>query len=75
MSINPVTAIATAIAECSKAFGTHMATRKVRLMKAALDAGENYIHVQEGFGDYKDITQARKDKLLRKFRIRFFKFN
>ncbi len=75
MASDPITAIASAIAEASKAFGTYMATKRVRHLKAALDAGERYIHVNEGFGENKDIKPKAKAKLLKKFRARFFKYN
>ena len=75
MAVNPVTAIANAIAECSKAFGTYMATKRVRHLKASNDAGERYIHINEGFGENANLSIEAKQKLLKKFRRRFFKYN
>ena len=75
MAMDIVTAIANALAEGSKAYYTFLATREVRYMKAALDAGERYIHVNEKFGENKDLTDEQQNRLLRKFRLRFFKYN
>jgi ribosomal protein L16 Arg81 hydroxylase len=75
MAADPVTAIANAIAEFSKAFGTYMATRRVRHMKAAIDAAERYIFVNERLGENADLTDEKQKKLLTKFRKRFFCFN
>lgn len=75
MAGDPVTAIANAIAEGSKLFHKMLATRKVRHLKAAIDAGERYIHVNEGFGENSNLTVEAKAKLLKKFRARFFKYN
>ena len=74
-TIDPVTAIANAVAEFSKAFGTYMATREVRHLKAALDAAERYIFVNEKTGENAELTDEQQEKLLAKLRRRFFKFN
>lgn len=75
MATDPVTAIANAIAEGSKLFYSMLATRKIRHMKAAIDAGERYIHVNEDFGDNADLSEEQKHKLLTKLRRRFFRYN
>ena len=75
MASDPITSIANAIAESSKLFYTMLATREIRHMKAALDAGERYIDVNEGFGENKNLSPEDKAKLLKKFRNRFKKFN
>ena len=75
MANDPVRAIANALAEISKSFGTYMATRRVRHMKAAIDAGERYINVNEGYGENSELTLEQKKKLLSKFRKRFLKYN
>ena len=75
MANDPVTAIANTLAEISKSFGTYMATRRVRHMKAAIDAGERYINVNEGYGENSELTLEQKKKLLSKFRKRFLKYN
>ena len=75
MAVNPVTAIASAIAEASKAFGTYMATRRVRHLKACIDAAERYIHVNEGYGENANLEPDEKTKMLKRFRKRFFKYN
>ena len=72
---DPITAIAQAIAEVSKTIGHRMATKRVRHMKAAIDAAERYIDINEGFGDNADLSQEDRSRLLRKFRRRFKKFN
>ena len=73
---DPVSSIASAIAEFSKAMGIWMASRERRYLRAAIDAAERYIHVNEGIGDEnKDLSDAHRAKLLKKFRNRFFKFN
>lgn len=75
MALDPVTAIANAIAEFSKAMGQVMATREVRHMKAAIDAAERYIDINEGFGENADLDPEEKARLLKKLRNRFKKFN
>ena len=75
MAADPVTAIANAVAEGSKLFHKMLATRKIRHLKAAIDAGERYIHVNEGFGENENLSEEQKAKLLTKFRKRFFKYN
>ena len=75
MAADPITAIANAIAEGSKLFHTMLATRKIRHMKASIDAGERYIHVNEGFGENTNLEPEDKKRLLKKFRKRFFKYN
>lgn len=75
MSVSIITTIAAAIGEVSKTIGKIIATRQVRHMKAAIDAAERYIDVNEGFGDNANLKKDDKEKLLRKFRKRFKKFN
>ena len=47
----------------------------MKYMKAAIDAAERYIDVNEGFGENETIPEDEKKKLLSKFRKRFKKFN
>lgn len=75
MAADPVTSIANAISSVADLTAKYLATRAVRRMKAALDAAERYIHVNEGFGDNEKLTQEQKEKLLSKLRRRFFKYN
>jgi hypothetical protein len=75
MAMDIVTAISNAVAEVSKTIGNVLATREVRHMRAAIDAAERYIDVNEGFGDNKDLTREEKLKLLSKLRKRFKKYN
>ena len=75
MPIDPVSSIASAIAEFSKTLGIWMASRDRRKMKAALDAAERYIFVNEKSGENAKLTAKQRTALLAKFRKRFFKFN
>ena len=75
MSINPVSAVATAISEVAKTIGTILATKRIRHLKAALDAAERYIMINEGLGDNKKLSKDRKKKLLAKMLKRFMRFN
>lgn len=73
--MEPVTAIANAIAEVSKTIGRIMATKRVRHLEAAKDAARRYIHVNERFGENEDLSEEEREKLLKKLRRRFFRFN
>ena len=75
MAVNTITALANMIDGISRLIANILATREIRHMKAAIDAAERYIDVNEGFGDNKDLSEEDKQKLLRKFRKRFKKFN
>jgi len=75
MPADPITAVATAIAEVSKTIGRIMATKRIRHMKAAIDAAERYIFVNERMGENAKLSDDEQKKLLQKFRKRFFKFN
>ena len=75
MAGDPVTAIASAIDGISRMIANILATREIRHMKAAIDAAERYIDVNEGFGDNADLSEKDKLNLLRKFRKRFKTFN
>lgn len=67
--------IAVAIAEITKVIGQWMKSSERRRMQAALDSAERYIFVNEGEGEYSNITEEYKKKLLIHFRKRFFSFN
>ena len=75
MAVNTITALANMIDGISRLIANILATREIRHMKAAIDAAERYIDVNEGFGDNKDLSEEDKKNLLRKFRKRFKKFN
>lgn len=75
MAIDPFTAFAGAAEQIAKTIGTIIATRRVRHMKAAIDAAERYIDINEKFGDNANLSAEDRLKLLRKFRKRFKKFN
>lgn len=74
-ALDPITAIANAIDSVSRLVASILATKKVRHMKAALDAAERYIDVNERFGDNKNLSAEDRESLLRKFRRRFKKYN
>lgn len=75
MSLEPITAIANAIAECSKVIGQWLASADRRKLEASKDAGEKYIFVSEKSGEFKDITEAKQKELLLYYRRKFFQYN
>lgn len=68
MAIGP---IATAIAEVSKVIGKWMTSSQRRKMVKAIEAGEKYIQTNEDSA----LKKERKQKLLRHYKKRFFKYN
>jgi len=70
-----VTSIARAIAEVSKVIGQWQASRDRRYMKAAIDAGEQYIFVDAKEGEYEGISDDRQERLKKKLRKKFFSCN
>lgn len=42
---------------------------------ACIEAGENYIKVNEREGKWKSVTNAKRAKLLKLYYTRFFKYN
>lgn len=75
MSLDPITAIAGAIAECSKTLGLWLASADRRKLEASKDAGEKYIFVSEKSGEFKDITEKKQKELLAYYRRKFFQYN
>jgi len=67
--------IAQAVAEVSKVIGQWMASRDRRRMKAAIDAGEQYIFVDAKEGEHENITDEKQEKLKKRFRKKLFKYN
>ena len=65
----------TAIAEAIKEFFKFQSTGNIRRMKAAIEASEKYIQVNENEGEFKKLTKTRKAKLLKHYRKRFFAYN
>ena len=47
----------------------------IRKMKAAIEAGEKYIQVNQKSGMFKDIDKGTQIKLLRHYSKRFFHYN
>ena len=75
MAIDPISNIANAIAECSKVIGQWMSSQDRRHMKAAIDAAERYIFVNERNGENAKLSDKEHAELLKKLRDQFFKFN
>jgi len=73
--MTPIGPIAQAIAEVAKVVGQWMASTDRRKLEAAKEAAEKYIQVNENSGEFKDITDKRKEVLLSHFRKRFFAYN
>ena len=72
---NPVSSIAGAIKAGLEVYGNWQKSREKRHFKACIEAGEAYIQVNEGDGEYKDMTDKRRQQRLRTLRKRFFKYN
>lgn len=75
MALDPITAIASAIAECSKALGLWLASAEKRKLENAKDAGEKYIFVNEKAGEFKNIIDKKQKELLLHYRRKFFQYN
>lgn len=75
MALDPISAIAGAIGEASKVVGIWLASQERRHMKAAIDAAERYIFVNEKSGENAKLTDKEQEVLLKKLREQFFKFN
>ena len=75
MPLEPVTAIASAIAEASKVIGAWMASADRRKMQAAIESAEKYIMVSEGLGEFSNLTTTKRQALCDYWRKRFFKYN
>jgi hypothetical protein len=50
-------------------------TRPQRRMKAAIEAAEKYIFVNDRIGEYKNIDKERQEQLLTHYSKRFFHYN
>jgi len=72
---NPAAPIAQAIAEGFKLLKKVLDTKEVRHMRAAIEAAEKYIQVNEKVGQYEDIDDDKQQKHLKHFSKRFFKYN
>ena len=73
---NPTAPIAQAIAEGFKLLKTVMDTARVRRMRKAIEAGEKYIQVNEGEGEFDfPMSEDKKKDRLRYYKKRFFKLN
>jgi len=66
--------IAKAISEGFKLLKTVLDSSEIRRYKAAIDAGENYIRVNEREGEDASLTDREQASLLGTFRHRFFKY-
>lgn len=70
-----IKAIAQAVAQGSKLWNTWLKSRDKRRMEAALEAGEQYIFVNEKVGEYEGISDERQKKLLVHYSKRYFHYN
>ena len=50
-------------------------TSRLRRMKAAIEAGEKYIQVNQKSGEFEKISDEEQVKLLRHYAKRFFHYN
>jgi len=64
-----------AIKEGSKAYYTWQKSREKARLEVCKDAGEKYIQISRGDGDYKDLTTDKKQRLLVHYAKRFFAYN
>lgn len=71
----PVNGIALAIGEALKIVRLRMENKDVWEMQKAIDAGEKYIRINEGSGEYEGLSDKKKKKYLKKYNKRFFKYN
>ena len=73
---NPTAPIAQAIAEGFKLLKTVMDTAQYRRARAAIEAAEKYIQVNENEGEFDyDMTQEKKEARLKHYKKRFFHYN
>ena len=72
---NIVTPIANAIAEGFKLLRSRMENSAFRKAEACIEAGEKYIQVNEGSGEFIFLSTEKKASYLRHYRKRFFHYN
>jgi len=70
-----IKAVAEAIKEGMKVWYQWRSGSERRRMRAAIDAAEQYIFVNEKDGRYQELSENRRKKLLRTWRRRFFHYN
>lgn len=70
--IDIVTAISEAIKEVSGLIRELISGAEVRRLQYRVEAGMNYVFVRERVGQYKDITDKKREELLTHFRKRIF---
>ena len=70
-----VNAIAQAIAEGFKLLKTFQDTKEVRRMRKAIEFGEKYIQVNEREGEFSDIEDKKRTRLLSYYHTKFFRYN
>lgn len=73
--MGPVTEVAKVISEGIKYCNLLLKTSYVRKLRAAVEAAEKYIQVNERSGEFKDIEKVKQIKYLRHFAKRFWKYN
>ena len=67
--------IAQAVAEGFKLLKTVVDKSAERKNAKCKEAAEKFIQVTRRYGQYNDITDSRREKLMKKFEGRFFKYN
>ena len=61
--------------EIAKVVGNWQVSKEKARLKYQIEAGQNYVFVNEKDGEFKNITDKRKEKLLVHFRKRLFDSN
>lgn len=72
MALDPITAIANAITEGAKALGNFLTGKELNRLRYQVEAGFNYVFVDEKSGQYKDISDDEQKKLKIHFRKQIF---
>jgi len=75
MAIEAVTVIAGAVKAAAEVWYEYLKTEDKRKAKAAIEMAEKYIQVNEKSGEFKDITDKRKEELLKHYSKKFYRYN
>ena len=70
-----IAAIVTPIISALGEFFKYKSTAGIMRMKAAIEAGEKYIQVNEKEGEFKKLSKVKQKKYLKHYYRRFFKYN
>ena len=63
------------VTEIAKVVGNWQVSKERNRLQYRIEAAQNYVFVNEKSGEYKDIADAKADKLLLHFRKRIFDSN